>query len=346
MATLAAPRPNSIRPPVIEPRGAAKHSLLSLSAPCASFPPLTGSLFSGRFMSWASPFLVGPRHGRAARRGGRPCPQACSDGHLLLPVDVVGVEPGVGVRVGEVLKRERHDLVPEPPGDRVAYRLGLADPARVRNNLLHALAAQTLVGRESPFSIGDVAQALAEDYRVLGRYRRALPGVRRGGVHGVPDQDCRSLVRSRGGRYVVDRVGADLALRGLYDFPDEVDVVREKLAQAPLPLRRGDARELLPGRLFGARDVGEPPDLPRLPDQVAEERPLAEDEVLRVGRRGDAGAERVPAEAEQARVAGARRLGVHHPADARVDAVGADEQVAFCLGAVLEAGDHPAVLSD
>jgi hypothetical protein len=44
-------------------------------------------------------------------------------------------------------------------------------------------------------------------------------------MHGVPDQDRGSLVPDRGGRYVVDRVSADLALRGLDDLPDEVDVV-------------------------------------------------------------------------------------------------------------------------
>src|SRR5688572_18766910 len=40
-----------------------------------------------------------------------------SGGHLLVPIYAVSVEPGVGIRVGETLEGQWHDLIPEPPGD-------------------------------------------------------------------------------------------------------------------------------------------------------------------------------------------------------------------------------------
>jgi hypothetical protein len=103
--------------------------------PSATYPALTGSLFSGRY---TSKHLLYPqiRPTRRATRAGRPSMQACSDSYLLVPVDVVGVEPSVGVRVGEVLKRERQ-IRPNPlPGTpyrpRRSAHLYLARTLRVR----------------------------------------------------------------------------------------------------------------------------------------------------------------------------------------------------------------------
>src|SRR6516165_894041 len=50
---------------------------------------------------------------------------------VLVPVDVVGVDPGVSGWAGEALERERHDQVADPDAQRVADGFGCADAVGV-----------------------------------------------------------------------------------------------------------------------------------------------------------------------------------------------------------------------
>src|SRR5215471_5557756 len=84
-------------------------------------------------------------HARAAgsleRRGDRGHTWSERLLRVLVPVDVVGVDPGVSVGAGEALERERHDQVADPHAQRVADRLGSADAVGVGDDLLGPLTA-------------------------------------------------------------------------------------------------------------------------------------------------------------------------------------------------------------
>jgi hypothetical protein len=54
---------------------------------------------------------------------------------------------------------------------------------------------------------------------------------------------------------------------GLEDLRDAREIISEQLQEPPLPLLGGGGGKLLPGRLVGACEVDEPPDLAAVSDQ-------------------------------------------------------------------------------
>ena len=135
-------------------------------------------------------------------------------------------------------------------------------------------------------------------------------------------------------------------------MPDQVDrgrrVVGEQVEQqTPPAVAVVEGGELRRGRLLEVRRVGEPPHLAARRDRVAEERPAAEDhgEHARLGVDGHAAD--VAAGVQDGYVARARCGRVEPGPGDRVQAVGADQQVAGGRGPVGEpGGDRPVAVLD
>jgi hypothetical protein len=128
----------------------------------------------------------------------------------------------------------------------------------------------------------------------------------------------------------------------LHEVRRRSGVVGQQADQSPLPLLQAGRASLFAGDL-GLRDVDEPDDIAVRRRVRTEEGGLAEHKVpgfgLKLGR--DRGALGDATEVGQADVPANGGLRIDCPTDQRVDAIGADQQVAGVAGPVLQRGDHP-----
>ena len=126
-------------------------------------------------------------------------------------------------------------------------------------------------------------------------------------MQGVADQTYRFLVPFRQGRQIVDRIDADLSFHPMHDTRKRGDIVCIQLPDSSMPLRLGDALQILPGGRSAIVQVAEPVHFAVLPRQIAEKRAFPEHHRLGALIVGESAVGQKTAKADQSCISRLRR---------------------------------------
>ena len=235
--------------------------------------------------------------------------------HRVVPIHLVGIEPVECGRVDGALEEEWHQQLPEPHLDRIGHDSPRTKATRILDDTLDPFSTQAFIRRQRLLYLRDVTQAMCQGDSILHRQRGALSSGGRDCMDRIPDEDHRTLVPEWLGLNIVDGIASN-GLRCPNDLPEEGLLLTEYVEHALVPLVAPDLVRVQPPWCLRLRKRDKPGDLACRADMVADEGPLAKDEMQRVRRWRKVQATCKPAGAHQASVLRGGSTGVDELAGA------------------------------